>query len=167
MHGRFKLLPYALAVAAVIGGFVVALTLFFPEPSQSAPTAETSRSASPRIAAWQERIAEEKLYAEKEARRVEAEKAADLAARQQSRERAMARAQPAQTPKIFAQDTRGEDLRAKELAREREQARQKARQMAARQQQFGGEVALGYAPEPSRARFNNIYSAMRETRGGN
>ena len=155
MPRKSKILPSILTVAALIGSFLLALTIFFPEPTQSAQTVESARSVSPRIAAWQERIAEEKVYAEKEARRAEAEKAADLAAWQQSRERAMARAV---TPKV-AEDSR---------ARERAEAKQKARQIAAqRQRQIEGEsVALGYAPEPNRARFNNIYSAMREMRGG-
>jgi hypothetical protein len=156
-----KIRHYALAVAAALGVFVAALAVFFPVPSESAQTVESRRgSVSPRIAAWQERVAEEKLYAEREARRLEAEKAADLAARQEARERALAKKHP---PKVLAQDTRDNDL-----ARERAQAAvHKAKRTAQRQRQFDSEAAFAYAPQPDRTYYNNIYSAMREMRGGN
>lgn len=162
MTRQTKLFPYVLTVAVVLGAFVAALTLFFPAVSQSAQTVESEkRSVAPRIAAWQERIAEEKVYAEKEARRVEAEKAADLAAQQQYREAANERALAAKT---------AEGQRAKELARARAQAKQKAQQVAAqrqRQQRQFESDSLGYAqayPTYQRAQFPNIFSAMREMR---
>lgn len=160
MNRPNKLLPTVLAVPAILGCFVVGLTLFFPESPQSASVAEARQaSVSPRIAAWQERIAEEKLYAEKAAIKDAAEKVADRAAFQQFREAHKLRAKAL---KAGPDEDRGQ-----ELARDRAKAKQKAAVAAQRSRQPEFDRAFGYAPEPNRSRFNNIYSAMREMRGGN
>ena len=100
------------------------------------------------------------MYAEKAATKDAAEKAADLAAFQQFREAHNARA--------LAARAKPDEGKIRELARERSRDRQKAATLQAqRAPQRNLDAAFGYAPEPNRTQFNSIYSAMRETRGGN
>lgn len=160
------LLSYVAGIAALVGAVVLAVVFFTPvalTTQQAAP--EQKLSSSPRIAAWQERIAEEKLYAERAAVRDAEEKA-----------KWAALSKPQMTPQTAVNEPRSRELEERASARARQTQREA---MARAQREFARQsaenpfayAATAYAPTsapaPNRARTNYIFSTMREARGGN
>jgi hypothetical protein len=155
-------LSYAAGIAVLAGGVAVAAS-FVPsqtaanQSAQSPQPAEPKLSSSPRIAAWQERIAEEKIYAQRQVEREAEEKA-----------RWAAIGKPPVTQALTAAQER--ELEARERARAQEarrEAERRAQEQYAQQSDPFGFAATAYAPARNRSRYNYIYSTMRESRGGN
>jgi hypothetical protein len=160
---KYCFLCYCAVVVCSLAAFVAWLTIAFPTPSYvMAAGTDDKRSVAPRIAAWQERIAEEKLYEEKAAR--------------------LAAIPEPPVPRT-AQQTYGKQVATRQqqgrkaLEAEAQMAKQRARQLAARRalereaarfaQESAG-FAYGYAPAPERQVYNRIYSTIRDDgRGGN
>ena len=148
---------YVAAVALLVGSVALAVILLTPADATTQPQAQVTEqklSSSPRIAAWQERIAEEKVYAERAAAR-DAEEKAKWAALAKARI----------TPQVADDDPRSRELEDRERAR----ARQAQREMMRRAQlEYARQNdPFAYAPAPSRPRYNYIFSTVRDTRGGN
>ena len=69
------ILLYTASSALVVGGGAMAVSVLSPVEGVTKPEVQRILSSSPRIAAWQERMAEEKIYAERYAIREAEEKA--------------------------------------------------------------------------------------------
>jgi hypothetical protein len=154
------LLSYVAGVAAVAGAAVLAVNFLTPVAATTQQGAEVNLSSSPRIAAWQERIAEEKVYAERAAARDAEEKA-----------RWAALGKPPMT-QVVKEEPPSRDVDDRERARAEKAQRDAIRraQQAYAQQTAENPFAFGarsYAPEPSHPRYNYVFSTMRESRGGN
>jgi hypothetical protein len=148
------LLSYVLAIAIVVGGVALAVSLLTPVAATQ-HSAAVGLSSSPRIAAWQERMAEEKVYAERQVAR-DAEEKARWAAISKART----------TPQVAAEEPRPRDLEDRERARAR-QAQREAMRRAQRENARRND-AFAYAPQVwNGPQYNSIFSSMRESRGGN
>ena len=145
---------YIAAVALLVGSVALAVILLTPADATTQPQAQATEqklSSSPRIAAWQERIAEETVYAERAAARDAEEKA-----------KWAALAKPRITPQVAVDDSRSRELEDRERARAQREAMRRVQLEYARQND-----PFAYAPAPSRPRYNYIFSTMRDSRGGN
>lgn len=155
-------LSYAAGIAVLVGGVVVAVS-FIPshtaanQSAQSMQAAEPKLSSSPRIAAWQERIAEEKIYAQRQVEREAEEKA-----------RWAAIGKPPMNQALTAAQERELEARERAHAQQaRREAQRRAQEQYALQFDPFGFAAAAYAPAPNRSRNSSIFSTMRESRGGN
>jgi hypothetical protein len=149
------LFSYVLAIALVVGGVALAVSLLTPVAATTQQDAAGGLSSSPRIAAWQERMAEEKVYAERQVAR-DAEEKARWAAISKARA----------TPQLAAEEPRPRDLDDRERTRAR-QAQREAMRRAQRENARRND-AFAYAPQAwSGPQYNSIFSSMRESRGGN
>jgi hypothetical protein len=151
------LLSYLLGVTALIGAVVVAISLLPSVAATTPQSEELSLSSSPRIAAWQERIAEEKVYAERERARVAEEKA---------RWTALGKPPVAQA----VNETRTRELEEREQARARQAQRETQRRAQQAYVRKNAENAFayapgGYAPASRASRYDSIYSTMRDAAG--
>ncbi len=156
-------ISYAAVVAALAGGVALAVALVIPgsTATPAAPPMQATQaelSPSPRIAAWQERIAEEKVFAERQAAR-DAEDKARWAALSKPR-----------ITQASADDAGSRALEERARSRSR-QARAEALRLT--QQAYAPEATenevtyapTAYAPTPNRPRYSSIYSTMRDTSG--
>lgn len=145
---------YVAALALLMGSVALAVILLTPADAPTQPQAqamEQKLSSSPRIAAWQERLAEEKVYAERQVARDAEEKA-----------RWAAISKPRIASQVAVNDPRSRELEDRERARAQREALRRAQLEYARQND-----PFAYAPAPSRPRYNYIFSTMRDSRGGN
>jgi hypothetical protein len=138
---------YVAILLAVVGGVAVSLAIVAPSIGEAViPAGEPRKgTASDRIAAWQERKAEEAAYAER---------AAKAAAVQQATTKPAA-VQPVASVHI-------QDISAVAVA----PTKQKPKRTAKPPQNRDSDVALGYAPAPRpRVAYENVLSAMRDAAG--
>jgi hypothetical protein len=151
------LLSYLFGVIALVGAVVVAISLLPSVAATTPQSEEPSLSSSPRIAAWQERIAEEKIYAERERARAAEEKA-----------RWAALGKPPMTQAV--NETRTRELEERESARARQAQREAQRRAQQAYARKNAENAFayapgGYAPASRSSRYDSIYSTMRDAAG--
>jgi hypothetical protein len=144
---------FAFVAAGAMGG-LIALT----SDDGQRPAAETRKPAANRITMWQERKAEEELYAAKEAAAKEAA-AKEAAAKEAANKEATARAFAARSTPV----TRPIEGRAQPAV---VAIRTKPKKQIDKRSPQTDEVALGYASAPpSRIAYENVFNAMRDRAG--
>lgn len=143
MNTPLRFCSYFAVLALLAAGAAGGLTALTADEGVS-PPAETRQPAPNRITAWQERKAEELLYAAKEA-----------AAKEAAARSVAAKPAPVALPIVARAEPVAVPVRTKPK-----------KQVAKRPRQAEGEVALAYAPEPSsRIAYENVFNTMRDRAG--
>ena len=151
------ILIYVATSGLLLGGGATAVSVLSPIMEVTEPeVVQGTLSSSPRIAAWQERMAEEKVYAERHAIREAEEKARWAALGRSPRTPDVSASEQSSPNDLVFQEN---DARARRAQRE---------MMQRAQQQYGRETEpFSDAPASIRPRYDNAVSTSRDESRGN